>query len=106
MDNNAYKALRTDKDPLITYTMTSVTILPATAGASFVKCTGKLTIAGVTRDEDIVALCKPNADNTIIVTGSKAISMKDFNMEPPTFMLGTIKTGNDIMLTFTLIFKK
>lgn len=106
MDNNAYKALKTDKDPLISYTMTSATITPAAAGASTVKCTGKLTIAGTTLNEEIVAVCKPNADNTISVTGSRSISMKDFNMEPPTFMLGTIKTGNDVVLKFNLVLKK
>lgn len=106
MDKNAYKALKSDKNPLITYTLTSVTVTPATAGASTVKCSGKLTVAGATRTEEIVALCKLNADNTITVSGSRNISMKDFDMEPPTFMMGTIKTGNDIVLKFNLILKK
>jgi polyisoprenoid-binding protein YceI len=106
MDNNAYKALKTDKDPLITYTLTSVNITPAPGGASTVTCTGKLTIAGSTRDAQVVALCKPNADNTISVTGTEKISMKEFSIDPPTFMMGTIKTGNDISLSFSLLLKK
>lgn len=106
MDNNAYKALKTDKDPVITYTLTSVNVTPAAAGASTVTCTGKLTIAGATRDAQVVAVCKPNPDNTISVTGSEKISMKDFSIDPPTFMFGTIKTGNDISLSFTLTLKK
>lgn len=106
MDNNAYKALKNDKNPSIMYTMTSVTVTPAAEGGSTVKCTGKLTIAGATLNEDLVAVCKPNADNTITVSGSRAISMKDFNMVPPTFMLGTIRTGNDVVLKFNLVLKK
>jgi len=106
MDNNAYKALKTDKNPAITYTMTAATVTAGDAGAVTVKCTGKLTIAGTTRDQEIVAVVKPNADNTLTVSGSRAISMKDFNMQPPTFMLGTIKTGNDVTLKFNLILKK
>ncbi len=106
MDNNAYKALKSDKNPLITYTMTGVTVTPAAAGASTVKCTGKLTIAGTTKDEELVALCKSNADNTITVTGSRKISMQEFGITPPTFMLGTIKTGNDIVITFNMLLKK
>jgi len=105
MDNNAYKALKTDKTPVITYTLTAVNIAPA-AGTSTVTCTGKLTIAGATRDVQVVALCKPNADNTITVTGTEKISMKEFSIDPPTFMLGTIKTGNDILLSFTLTLKR
>lgn len=106
MDNNAYKALRNDKDPVISYTLTSVSVTPAAGGASTVTCTGKLTIAGATRDAQIVAVCKPNSDNTMTVTGSEKISMKDFSIDPPTFMLGTIKTGNDITLSFSLILKR
>jgi hypothetical protein len=106
MDNNAYKALKNDKDPVISYTLTSVNFTPAAGGASTVTCTGKLTIAGATRDAQVVAVCKTNADNTINVTGAEKISMKDFGIDPPTFMFGTIKTGNDITLVFNLTLKR
>ncbi|MBS1603394.1 MAG: YceI family protein, partial [Bacteroidetes bacterium] len=106
MDNNAYKALKTDKNPAITYTLTSATIAPGTNGTSTVKCSGNLSIAGTTKEEEIVATCKPNADNTLIVTGSRKISMPDFSIVPPTFMLGTIKTGSDVVISFTMILKR
>lgn len=105
MDKNAYKALRTDKASQITYTMTAVTITQTPNGAA-VTCKGKLTMAGTTREEELVAVCKTNSDNSITVTGSKAISMKQYSIDPPTFMLGTVKTGNDIVLTFHLTLKK
>ena len=105
MDKNAYKALKTDKDPTISFTMTAVSVAPATAGST-VNVKGKLTIAGATRDEDLVAVCKTNADNSITVTGTKKISMNDYQIKPPTFGFGTIKTGNDIVLTFHLTLKK
>jgi len=106
MDNNAYKALKTDKNPAIIYTMTSASVTPGEAGTVTVKSAGKLTIAGATRDQEIVAVVKPNADGSFSVSGSRSISMKDFNMQPPTFMLGTIKTGNDVTLKFSLTLKK
>jgi hypothetical protein len=105
MDNNAYKALKTDKAPMITYTMTGVTLTRGSAGST-VTCNGKLTIAGTTRDEQVVAVCKANADNTITVTGTKKISMDQYGIQPPTFMLGAVKTGNDIVLSFTIILKQ
>jgi hypothetical protein len=106
MDNNAYKALKTEKNPVISYTVNSVNVAPAEAGGVVVTCKGKLTIAGAVRDEDVIALCKLNPDNTISVTGTEKISMKEFSVDPPTFMLGTIKTGNEIVLSFHLILKK
>ena len=103
MDNNAYKALKSDKNPTIAYTMTTASLI---TGSTTVKVTGRLTIAGTTKDEVIDAVCKTNPDNTITVTGTKKISMKDYDMQPPTFMMGTIKTGNDIVLKFTLVLRK
>ncbi len=106
MDNNAYKALKTDKNPSISYTLTSAVVTPGQGGAVSVKTSGKLTIAGTTKDVEILALVKPNADNSLNVTGSRSISMKDFNMQPPSFMLGAVKTGNDVTLKFNLTLKK
>lgn len=106
MDKNAYKALKSDKNPVITYTLVSATVSPVNATDFAVKCIGKLTIAGVTRDADLVVTCKLNADKSISVSGSKKISMKEFNMEPPTFMMGTIKTGNDVVLKLNLTIRK
>ena len=105
MDKNAYKALKTDKAPQISYTMTAAT-LTQTANGTTVTCKGKLTMAGITQDEELVAVCKANPDNSITVTGSKAISMKQYSIKPPSFMLGTVKTGNDIVLTFHITLKK
>lgn len=106
MDNNAYKALKTEKNPVISYTVNSITVAPAEAGGAVVTCKGKLSIAGASRDEDVIALCKLNPDNTISVIGTEKISMKEFSVDPPTFMLGTIKTGNEIVLSFHLVLKK
>jgi hypothetical protein len=105
MDNNAYKALKTDKNPTITYTLSSVSVAAGKDGST-VTCKGKLTIAGATRDADVVAICKTNPDNSITVTGTEKISMRDFQIDPPTFAFGTVRTGNDIVLTFHLILKK
>jgi len=32
--------------------------------------------------------------------------MQQYNIAPPTFMLGAVKTGNDIVLTFNLTLKR
>lgn len=106
MDNNAYKALKSDQFPVISYTMTSAAVTHGPDGSAIIKCAGTLSLAGATRQEDIVAICRTNPDNSIIVTGSTRISMQDFRIDPPTFMLGTIKTGNEIVLTFNIVFRK
>ncbi len=98
MDKNAYKALKTDKSASITYTLTSATV----AANGSINCLGKLTIAGTTLDAPLAATAKVNADRSIAINVTKKISMKDFNMSPPTFMLGAVKTGNEVTLQFDL----
>jgi len=102
MDKNAYKALKTDKSPTITYQLTNATVTPDGA----VKCLGKLTLAGAVLETDLQAVAKVNADKSITVKGSKKISMKTFNIDPPSFMMGTVKTGNDVTVSFELTLKK
>ncbi len=102
MDKNAYKALKTSQYPVITYNLSSASLAPDGS----IKCQGKLTIAGTTVDAGLLAFAKVNPDKSIAISGTKKISMKDFNIEPPTFMLGAIKTGNDITLQFDLTLAK
>lgn len=106
MDKNAYKALKSDKAATITFSATNCTVTAIDANNFLVKSSGKLTLAGKTLDADMNATCKVNADKSINVMASKKISMKDYAMEPPSFMMGTIKTGNDVTLKFDFnIFK-
>ncbi len=106
MDKNAYKALKSDKAATITFSATNCTVTAIDANNFLIKSSGKLTLAGKTLDADMNATCKVNADKSINVMASKKISMKDYAMEPPSFMMGTIKTGNDVTLKFDFnIFK-
>jgi len=81
-------------------------VTPLDATSVTVKSTGKLTVAGFSKDVVIVAVCKLNADKSISVSGSQKISMSDYKIEPPTFMFGAVKTGNDITLKFSLTIRK
>jgi len=106
MDKNAYKALKTSSFTSITFVSGSATVTPLDATSVTVKSTGKLTVAGFSKDVVIVAVCKLNADKSISVSGSQKISMSDYKIEPPTFMFGAVKTGNDITLKFSLTIRK
>lgn len=101
LDKNAYKSLQTSKYKTITYQLTSATVTPAGA----IRCLGKMTIAGVTLDADLVATAKVNPDKSITVKGSKKIGMKTFKIDPPSFMMGAVKTGNDITISFDVTLK-
>ena len=101
MDKNTYAALKESDHPAITYKLLSASIKNATTATT----TGDLTIAGKTR--------RVNMDVTYTVSASKVdfkgeapLKMTDFGIDPPTAMLGSIKTGDDITIRFNAQFKR
>lgn len=101
MDNNTYKALKTSQHKTINYVLTSGSVVPVDGSTVQIKTSGKLTIAGTTKETDLVATAKYNAaDKSYTVTGSKKIKMSQWGVKPPTVMMGTIKTGDDITISF------
>jgi polyisoprenoid-binding protein YceI len=94
MDNNAYKALKTDKNKQITFQLTGSKI-----SGKVITCTGNLTIAGTTKPVDVDVTYEVK-NGTVVCKGSKKIKMTDYSVEPPSFMFGSVKTGDEITVTF------
>jgi len=106
MDENAYEALKADKNPQISAMLKEATLTTKDNKTYALKGTMKLTIAGKTLDTELHATLTKKPDQSIMVKGDKKISMKEYGMEPPSFMMGTIKTGNDVTLSFDLNLNK
>lgn len=101
MDNNAYKALKTNTAKQISFVLSSATISQLNETSYQIKALGKLTVAGTTRETDIIADVKySDADKSFVVTGTKKLKMTEYNVKPPSFMLGTVKTGDEISISF------
>ena len=101
MDKNAYKALKTDDHKTISFVQSSATVSAVDATTYQLKLVGKLTIAGTTKITDLVATAKYNpADKSFTVSGSKKFNMSEYGVKPPTVMMGTIKTGDPLTVTF------
>lgn len=99
MDRNAFKALKTDKNPQIKYVLKD--IKPGQGNTW--TATGDLTIAGVTKT--ITMPVTVNQQGSVLeFTGSVSTKLTEFKIDPPTAMLGTIKTGNDVKLSFSAKF--
>jgi polyisoprenoid-binding protein YceI len=106
LDKNAYKALKTDQYKDILYTLTSAKVSPEKDKRYLISTKGKLSIAGVTNDVSMDVYCVVNEDNSITCTGSDKLKMTDYQVKPPSFMLGAMKTGDAITLDFTMVYKK
>lgn len=105
MDKNTYKALNTAKYSNISFTASSVTVKPVGAAGYLLTAKGRLTISGVTKDVVLTANGNMNADKSISYTGAYKIKMTDYNVEPPSLMLGAIKTGEFVNVKFDLLLR-
>ncbi len=94
MDKNAYNSLKTDKHKQITFQLTS-----AKVNAKTIICSGNLTVAGFTKPIE-VEVAYEERNGVLYCKGAQKIKMTDYNVEPPTFMFGSIKTGNEITVSF------
>ncbi|WP_179376141.1 YceI family protein [Winogradskyella wichelsiae] len=106
MDNNTYEALNTDDHKTMNFNLTSVKQVDKLSDHSFkVSASGKMTISGVSKTITIGVTVKLEGDK-VLLEGEKSFKMTDFGIDPPKALLGTIKTGDDIKITFNSVFEK
>lgn len=97
MDTNAYKALKADKAPNITFTAKEMALKKGNV-------TGVLNIAGKAKTVTIpVNVVKAGA--TYKISGSTKMKMSDFGVVPPAFMMNTVKTGDEVTVTVNMVVK-
>lgn len=99
MNSLMWKALKADDHPNITWQLTRAEAPVAAPHGHTIRTMGKLSIAGVTRDVTMPVQVTRNG-NTLTVSGTIPIVMTEYGMRPPTAMLGTIRTGDRVDITF------
>jgi len=106
MDSRAYDAMKAKNSGNIVFTASSSTVTPGSAGRFSVKSSGSLTIAGVSKPVMLTAACVVKANGSITCTGTDKLLMSDYQIKPPTYMLGALKTGNSLTIDFTMTVQK
>jgi polyisoprenoid-binding protein YceI len=106
LDSRAYTAMKADKFATITYSSASSVIVPGQNGQFQIRSTGNLTISGATQSVVLTASCRTNPDGSIACSGSQQIKMTDYQIKPPSFMFGALKTGDALTINFSLTLKK
>lgn len=106
MDKKAWGALKVDKHPQIKFVLKTPHKVEMNNGVFKGTASGALTIAGVTKNVSFPFTGTTNNKNEIILTGSENIDMTEFGIEPPTAMLGSLKTGKDITVSFSVNLKQ
>ncbi len=105
LDRRALEALEASKNPEISFVTATPAQVKQNGEKMLIETQGRLNIAGVTKLVNVVAECTNGSDNTLVCTGETKLKMTDFNITPPTMMLGALRTGNDVTISYTIIYK-
>lgn len=104
LDKNAYEALRSEVYKDIGYTLVSSSIT-SEQGGYLIQSKGDLTIAGVTKAIFMDVHFVLQTDDTVKVQGTYQLNMKDYDVAPPSFMWGAMKTGDALTLDFEVFYQ-
>lgn len=101
LDKNMQQALEAKSHPEIGFKLQSYEAEPGAGGAVKMKAKGLLTVAGVQKPVtlDLVAT---KAGEGMRFTGTRLLRMTDFGITPPVMMLGTLKTADEVNISFDL----
>jgi len=99
MDDNAYKALNIEKNPFITFKLDRVISIDN----NIIRIKGTFSVGGTTKTE-IIEIKADIIDDQLKISGSFDITFKEYNMDPPTALFGTVETGNELTISFNTTF--
>jgi polyisoprenoid-binding protein YceI len=104
MTNKTRDALQAEKFPDITFKLVSVDNLTSLGGTFSGVLSGDISLAGVNKRINI-SFTGNNTGDRILIKGSKMLNMSDYKIKPPTAMLGTLKAGDQVTISFSLQFQ-
>ena len=99
MDIKTYNALKSTENPYITFTLKE----PVTINNDQeVTAKGSLSLAGMTKDIEVTGKVNYSNEAQMGIEASYTINMPDYEIDPPSAMFGTIKTGKEVTVIFNL----
>jgi polyisoprenoid-binding protein YceI len=104
MTNKTHDALNVKKYPQIEFKLVSVDRLSSQEGKFSGTLVGDVTLAGVTK-RITLTFSGVHSGDKISIKGSKELNMSDFKIDPPTALMGTLKTGKEVTISFQLNFQ-
>lgn len=104
MDKKTYKALKSEEYPKIVFTLKTPKSIEIIGNSYSDVIKGELYMAGTKKDIDLT-ISGTVSNGSVSIEGEKSILMTTFDMEPPTALMGTIKTGNEVSIHYSIKLK-
>jgi len=100
MQEKAHKALKKEEHPDISFEASDIDVSRAQGESFGIFATGELTIAGTTRSVEVQGTGSRQADGSYRIQGDHEISLSNFDVEPPSALLGTLTVDDEVRVDF------
>ncbi|HLR25996.1 MAG TPA: YceI family protein [Fodinibius sp.] len=104
MNKKMYEALKKDDYPDITFNLQSAEF--AAGSDSKLNVRGDLMVAGMTKTISLPVNVTQVNVGSYLFEGSHSLNMKDYDVDPPSAMLGAIRSGEEVEIVFNIIVKE
>jgi len=108
MDDNMYKALQAEQYPTIRYVLDTYEVDASltTADRFAAHTIGQITVAGKSNRVEIPITAVRGENGSMTGEGLLRMRMTDFGIKPPVALLGTLRTKNEIDVSFKVLLEK
>lgn len=104
MNKDLFDALKGDEHPFIAYRLEDVRVVDEALenGAALLEAEGTIWVAGVGRSIRTRVVGDRLANGYLRAAGTLDLSMSDFNIEPPSAVLGLVRVHEEITVRFEI----
>lgn len=104
LDRNLQRTLKAEKFPVIRFRLEHYTVAPGSVGrdTADLKVDGTLSVAGHDRPTTLAARAYRGGAG-LWLEGSQSLRMTDFDIRPPTMMLGALKVADRVNVHYRLL---
>lgn len=100
MDNKTYRALKSEEHPNIVYNLEKINSIDRTGNEFTIRTQGQLNIAGKQNTIYMTVNGQVLSNDRLQFEGDYTLNMTDYEVDPPSAMLGTINTGEEVTVKF------
>lgn len=106
LTSNMHGYLKRDDHPMITFDLTEITSVELDGNTAKITANGVINAAGVDQNVTMIVDAAVNENGSVTFSGSQALLMTSFNIDPPTAVMGTIRARDEITILYSVTFSR
>lgn len=106
LTSNMHGYLKRSDHPEITFNLTEITSVELDGYNAKITANGVINAAGVDQNVTMIVDAAVNENGSITFSGTQNLLMTSFNIDPPTAVMGTIRSRDEIDIIYSVTFSR